>query len=81
MQPARRFGYTPTVCRGPTVARLLPGRLEKRMSGRRENISKDRRRNSVARKRTHKEGIERQKQQAGVLRKLVAQAKAVEKAA
>lgn len=51
------------------------------MSGRRENISKDRRRNSVARKRTHKEGIERQKQQAGVLQKLVAQAKAAEKAA
>lgn len=50
------------------------------MSGRRENTTKDRRRNSLGRKRSHKEGIERQKQQAGVLQKLVAQAKAEAKA-
>jgi hypothetical protein len=51
------------------------------MPGRRETLTRDMRRNSTARKETHKKEIARQMQQADVLRKLVSQARAEEKAA
>jgi len=50
------------------------------MPGRRETLIRDRQHNSKARKRSHKETLERQKQQAGVLAKLVAQARSEAKA-
>jgi len=45
------------------------------MPGRRETLTRDRRHNSNARKRTHKTTLERQKQQSEVLAKLVSQAR------
>ena len=50
------------------------------MAGRREGFSRDRQRNSTARKRTHKETQERHQQQAAVLQRLVKQARAEQKA-
>ena len=46
------------------------------MAGKREVYTRDRQRNSAARKRSHREHMERQKQQSGVIYKLWTQAKA-----
>jgi hypothetical protein len=51
------------------------------MSGRRENTTKDRQRNSTARKKTHKANNARQTQQAEVLQKLLKQAREEPKSA
>ena len=48
------------------------------MPGRRETLTRDRQHNSNARKKTHKAGLVRQKQQAEVLAKLIDQARAEE---
>jgi len=50
------------------------------MPGRRETLRRDRQHNSKARKRSHKETLERAQQQAGVLAKLWSGAKAEAKA-
>ena len=50
------------------------------MAGRREVTTRDRQRNSTARKRTHKALLERQQQQAQVFRKLWTGAKEEAKA-
>ena len=51
------------------------------MAGKREMTTRDRQRNSTARKETHKAEIARQQQQAGVFRKLWTQARVEHKAA
>lgn len=51
------------------------------MASRRTMISRDRQRTSVSRKRSHKETLERQGQQAEVLRRLWKQAREEAKAA
>jgi hypothetical protein len=50
------------------------------MAGKREVQTRDRQRNSSARKQTHREGLARQKQQSAVIQKLWTQAKAEAKA-
>jgi len=51
------------------------------MASRRTVTTRDRQRNCTARKNTHKAGMERQQQQAGVLQRLWTQAKSEAKAA
>ena len=50
------------------------------MPGRRETLTRDRQHNSTARKRTHRQTLERQKQQAAVLAKLLEKARSEAKA-
>ena len=51
------------------------------MAGRREVFTYDKKRNSTARKETHRKDRERAQQQAGELQRLIAQAKAELKSA
>lgn len=51
------------------------------MAGRREVFTYDKKRNSTARKETHRKDRERAQQQAAIMQRLVAQAKAEAKAA